>query len=81
MLDGVEKAWVSLLVPKQQRGVSFGALAMVTAVAGLIGNGACGLWLAQQNTLVFAGLALSAMLGAGLLWLPSLTRVKQDSPS
>jgi MFS family permease len=66
-LDGVEKAWLSLLVPKQQRGVTFGALAIVTALAGFVGNGACGLWLAQQSTLVFGGLALATLLGVSLL--------------
>jgi MFS family permease len=73
VLDGVEKAWMSLLVPKTQRGVTFGALALVTAGAGLIGNGACGLWLAMQSHLVFAALAMAAMLGAALLWLPGLS--------
>ncbi len=74
VLDGVEKAWLSLLVPKAQRGVTFGALALVTAGAGLIGNGACGWWLAMQSNLVFAALAMAAMLGASLLWLPGAKR-------
>jgi MFS family permease len=78
VIDGVEKAWISLLVPKSQRGVTFGALSLVTAIAGLIGNGACGLWLANQGNLVFAALALTAMLGAALLWLPGLSGVKQQ---
>ena len=69
VIEGVEKAWISLLIPKHQRGVSFGGLALVSAGAGLLGNGACGWWLAQHGTTVFLVLAASAIIGAGLTWM------------
>ena len=69
VIEGVEKAWISLLIPKHQRGVSFGGLALVSAGAGLLGNGACGWWLAQHGTTVFLVLAASAIIGAGLTYM------------
>ena len=72
VIEGVEKTWISLLIPKNQRGVSFGGLALVGAGAGLLGNGACGLWLAHYGTTVFFILAASAIIGAGLTWIVRL---------
>lgn len=63
-LDGVEKAWISTLVPRDRRGTAFGALALAGATAGVIGNGACGLWLAAHGTAMFLVLAGAAIVGA-----------------
>lgn len=62
LTEGAEKAWIAGLAPSAQRATAFGAMALVTAAAGLIGNAACaGLlaWWGPQVFLVLAGLALA----------------------
>ncbi len=65
LTEGAEKSWIATLAPKHERAVSFGALALVSAVAALAGNAACGLLLATwgaQIFLVLGGLAVLAAL-------------------
>lgn len=44
LTEGAEKAWLANLAPRDERALTFGAMALVTAISGLAGNAACG-WL------------------------------------
>ena len=65
LTEGAEKSWIASLAPKHERAVSFGALALLSAIAALAGNAACGLLLASWGAhifLVLGGLAVLAAL-------------------
>lgn len=67
LTEGAEKTWLAELAPAHERALAFGALALVTAAAGLAGNAACGALLVAHGPLVFAALAGLLLLGAVLL--------------
>ena len=64
LTEGAEKTWLADVAPRDQRAVSFGALALLGAGAGLIGNAVCGGLLALWGPGVFLGLAAALALGA-----------------
>ncbi|GDY12195.1 MFS transporter [Planctomycetota bacterium] len=68
LTEGAEKAWLADHAPKSERAIAFGALALVTAAAGLIGNGVVGLLLATVGPIGFLGLAGAGLLGVVLTW-------------
>jgi len=69
--EGAEKTWIADRADQAERSLSFGALALVTAVTGLLGNALCGWLLATWGPkafLVMAGIAILGVLtslGAG----------------
>lgn len=66
LTEGAEKTWLAELAPRAERGVTYGALALLTAGAGLIGNTVCGLQLANHLPLVFLGLGAAMVAGTAL---------------
>jgi MFS family permease len=63
--EGAEKSWLASIAPKDERALSFGALALVSAGAGLAGTSACGVGLRYLGAPTF-------FLSAGLLALAAL---------
>ncbi len=66
LTEGAEKAWLADHAPKHERAIAFGALALVTAIFGLVGNSAAGLLHATVGPLGFLGLAGAGLLGVTL---------------
>jgi MFS family permease len=64
LTEGAEKTWVAELSPQGERALSFGALALVSAVAGLIGNALWGMALAHWGQVAFLPMACLAVGGA-----------------
>jgi len=62
MTEGAEKTWVADLAPTGQRALCFGALALITAIAALIGNGLGGVLLTYWGSEVFQVLAAAAIV-------------------
>ena len=66
--EGAEKAWLADICPRHERARTFGALAIISAVAGLIANGLVG-WLlvawGPQIFLIAGGLGLLAVAVGG----------------
>jgi len=63
--EGAEKTWIADRAERSERSLSFGALALVTAITGLIGNALCGWLLATwgpKTFLVMAGIAVLGVL-------------------
>jgi MFS family permease len=46
-MEGTEKTYIAALAPKHERALSFGALALLVAIAEIVGNGLCGLGLSS----------------------------------
>lgn len=67
LTEGSEKALLADCAPKAERGVTFGAMALLTAITGLIGNGAGGLLLAWWGPTVFLVLAAAPLTALALL--------------
>ncbi len=68
MTEGAEKTWIAELAPTSQRALSFGALAFISAIAALIGNGVGGVLLTNWGPQVFfimAGAAIVAVIMTG----------------
>lgn len=70
LTEGSEKAWFAGLLPAEERAVGFGALALVTAGAGLVGNAAAGLLLAFHGAWVLYILAVLALAGTAFAATP-----------
>lgn len=66
LTEGAEKTWLADVAPREQRALTFGAMALVTAIAGLAGNAACGLLLVHWGPQVFLAMAGVSMLGVVL---------------
>lgn len=64
LTDGAEKTWLATIAQKTERAVTFGALALITAGAILLGNAICGGLLALWGPLVFLVLASALTIGA-----------------
>ncbi len=64
LTEGAEKTWLASLAPRHERAVAFGAMALLTAAAGLAGNALCGALLATHASAVFLALAGATMVGA-----------------
>jgi MFS family permease len=67
LTEGSEKALLADGAPKTERGVTFGAMAISTAVTGLIGNAAGGLLLVWWGPAVFLVLAVAPLAALALL--------------
>lgn len=67
LTEGSEKALLADRAPKTERGVTFGAMAISTAVTGLIGNTVGGLLLVCWGPLVFLALGLAPLAALLLL--------------
>lgn len=67
LTEGAEKTWLADLAPRHERALSFGALSLVTALAGLLGNAASGLLLVHWGPAVFLVLAAICLTGVLLL--------------
>jgi len=67
LLEGSEKVLVANRVERGSRGIAFGALALLSAIAGLAGNAVCGALLAHWSALVFLVLAAMPLLGLVIL--------------
>jgi hypothetical protein len=66
LTEGAEKTWIAALVPAGERATAFGAVALLSAGAGLAGNALCGLCIAHGWMVVFLALAACSALGAVL---------------
>jgi MFS family permease len=68
LTEGAEKTWLADLAPREERALAFGAMALITAIAGLLGNAACGWLLIHWGPQVFWILAgLSALAAVATL--------------
>jgi MFS family permease len=65
--DGIEKTWLATIAPKSERALAYGALALLIAGAGIIGNSVCGLLLAHLGQQVFWIFAVSAAVACLLI--------------
>ena len=65
--EGAEKALLSQLAPMEERALSFGALALVSAGGAIVGSGMCGLGLERWGAMVFAIPGILLILGAFVL--------------
>jgi MFS family permease len=65
--EGAEKALLSDLAPKDERALSFGAFALVSAGGAILGSGMCGLGLERWGAMVFVIPAILLTCGAIVL--------------
>lgn len=68
LTEGAEKTWLADVAPREQRALTFGAMALVTAIAGLAGNALCGWLLVAWGPQVFLVMAAISLLGIALTW-------------
>jgi len=68
LTEGAEKTWLADLAPRQERALTFGAMALITAVAGLLGNALCGLLLVHWGPQVFWLMAGISVVGVMLTY-------------
>lgn len=66
--EGAEKTWLADAAPREERAVAFGAMALVTAIAGLAGNAACGWLLMHWGPHVFLVMAGISAAAIALTW-------------
>ncbi|HXP90828.1 MAG TPA: MFS transporter [Fibrobacteria bacterium] len=62
--EGAEKALLAELAPASERALSFGALALVSALGALAGSGLCGLGLDRWGAEIFSVPALLLIIGS-----------------
>lgn len=67
--EGAEKTWLAGIAPKAERATAFGAMAIVLAVTGLLGNAVCGYGMLHWGAIVFALPAVALGLSAVALVL------------
>jgi MFS family permease len=67
LTEGSEKALLADLAPKHERGLTFGAMALLTAGAGLAGNAVIGAGLMWMGPHIFLFGAATPLLGMALL--------------
>lgn len=65
--EGAEKTLLAQLAPKEERALSFGAFALVSAGGAVLGSGLCGLGLEHWGAVVFVIPAILLILAAMLL--------------
>ena len=65
LTEGAEKTWLAECAPRHERALTFGAMALLTAIVGLIGNTACGFLLVHWGSHVF--LPMAAICVAGIV--------------
>jgi len=63
LTEGAEKTWLAEGAPQHERALTFGAMALLTAIVGLIGNAACGFLLAHWGPQVFLPMAAICVAG------------------
>jgi len=61
--EGAEKTWIADRADQAERSLSFGALALITAITGLLGNALCGWLLVTWGPKAFLVMAAIAILG------------------
>ncbi|MBA3685671.1 MAG: MFS transporter [Planctomycetes bacterium] len=64
LTEGAEKAWLVSVAAPNERATTFGALALLTAGAALIGSSGCGLGLSAVGPLIFLAPAVAMTVGA-----------------
>jgi MFS family permease len=79
--DGAEKTWIAQRAPRGERATAFGALALATAVGGLIGNSLCSILLATWGPQVFLILAAVLLIAAVLASLAARSELQPSSPA
>jgi MFS family permease len=66
LTEGAEKTWLAERAPREERALTFGAMALVSAGSALLGNALCGWLLMVWGPQVFAVAAVIAVAGAVL---------------
>ena len=64
LTEGAEKTWLADRAPREERALTFGAMALVSAGSALVGNALCGWLLMVWGPQVFAVAAVVAVIGA-----------------
>ena len=64
LTEGAEKTWLAERAPREERALTFGAMALVSAGSALFGNALCGWLLMAWGPQIFAVAALIAVVGA-----------------
>lgn len=63
LTEGAEKTWLAEIAPSDQRALSFGAMSLITAIAGLAGNAVCGFLLSYWGHYIFLVMAAVCLIG------------------
>lgn len=64
LTEGAEKTWLAERAPREERALTFGAMALVSAGSALAGNALCGWLLMVWGPQIFAVAAVVAVVGA-----------------
>lgn len=80
LTEGAEKTWLAEMAPREERALAFGAMALVTAGTGLLGNAACGWLLLHWGPQVFLVMAGISVAGVLLAWAPGAAGPRSRTP-
>lgn len=64
LTEGAEKTWLAECAPREERALTFGALALLSAGSALVGNALCGWLLVVWGAQIFAVAAAVVVVGA-----------------